>query len=218
MKKLFSRLLISSLMLVSFVSVSAIETPSVIADINLDEEVQASDLGINEPSLLPGHPFYFIKDWTRNIKSIVTFDPVKKASLESEFANEKLIELKKMAELNMSEDSLEKAINSYRERVQKTEELTAKIEQKAGEDENVKDFSEQFTQQQILHDKILLKLEQQVPENVFEKIKEARDEHIDRFQNTLLNIEEVKDIPEKLINGLNNIEGSDFKAIKTLNY
>ena len=214
MKKIFSGLLISFLMLIGLTSVNAINEPSVIAEVILDEEVKASDLDVSEPRVLPGHPFYFIKDWTRNIKSVMTFDPVKKASLEAEFANEKLIELRKMTESNMSKDSLEEAINSYKERIQKTEELTAKIEAKAGEDENVKDFSDQFTQQQILHDKILLKLEQQVPENVLEKIKEAREEHIDRFQNTLLNVEDIKNIPEKLIQAFDKIEGSDFKAIK----
>jgi len=215
MKKIFSIVLISFLMLTGLINVKA-ETLSVEEDIVLDEEVQASDLDVGDPKLLPGHPFYFIKDWGRNIRSIMTFDPVKKAWLESKFANEKLIELKKMTELSMGEDSINKAINDYRERVQNTEELTAKIQEKAGEDEGVKAFSEKFTQHQILHDKILSKLAGQVPEGVFEKIKEARTEHIDKFTKTLSNIENTIDIPDRLVVALNKINGSDFKEIKDI--
>ena len=212
MKKILLTL-ISFLALISFISVNA-EELSATAEINLDENVQASDLGVAEPNLLPGHPFYFIKNWTRNVRSIMTFDPVKKANLEAEFANEKLIELKRMTELNMSENSLNDAIQEYQERVRKTEELTVKIEGKAGENEEVKNFSEQFAQQQILHQKILQKLEEQVPEGVFEKIKEAREEHLDKFQNVLSNIENTEDIPDRLVGALDKISGSDFREIK----
>ena len=185
-------------------------------EIALDEEVEASDLDVGNPRLLPGHPFYFLKNWTRNIKSIITFDPVKRASLEAEFANEKLIELKKMVESNMSEDRIEECVEDYKKRIQKTEELTAKIKVMASENENVRNFSEQFTQHQILHNRILLKLEEQVPEGVFEKIEEVRNEHLDKFQAVLSNIENREDIPERLIDALDKIEGSDFKEIKDI--
>jgi len=238
MKKIFFTLIIGCLLITSFINVNAEATitgvddetsTSVESDINLDtevlsadeevrfdEEVQASDLGIGNPRLLPGHPFYFMKNWVRNIRSVLIFDPIKKASLEAEFANEKLIELKKMTELNMNEDRIGKAIEDYRKKIQRTETLTARIKETANENENVRNFSEQFTQHQILHNKILLKLEQQVPEGVFEKIKEVRNEHLDKFQIVLSNIENREDIPEKLINALNKIEGSDFKEIKDI--
>ncbi len=103
MKKIISTLLFFSLLLTSF-SVQA-ET-----EINLDKEVEASDLNVNNSKLLPGHPFYFLKDWGRNISLLFAFDSVKKANLESQFANEKLIELKRMTELGMNKDSIEKGV------------------------------------------------------------------------------------------------------------
>ncbi len=215
MQKIFFTLLVSSLILMSFMSVNA-EISSVTADIALDEEVQASDLGISESSLLPGHPFYFFKNWGRNIRSALTFNPIKKAELEAKFASEKLIELKKMTKLNMSEDRLKDAVEDYKEKVQRTEELTAKIKEKANENEEVKDFSEKITKHYILHNRILEKLKLQVPIGVFDKIEEARNEHLDRFQKTLSNLEDVADIPDTLISSLNKMGGSNFKDIKDI--
>jgi len=215
MKKIFFTLLVGSLILMSFMSINA-ETSSVTADIALDEEVQASDLGVSDSSLLPGHPFYFFKNWGRNIRSALTFDPIKKAELEEEFASEKLIELKKMIKLNMSDDRLKEAIEDYQEKIQRTEELTAKIKEKADENEEVKDFSEKIVQHYTLHNRILEKLKLQVPEGVFDKIEEARNDHLDRFQKTLSNLEDVTDIPDTLTSSLNKMSGSSFKDIKDI--
>ena len=40
---------------------------------NADENISADTLGVEEPTLLPNNPFYFIKNWGRSIKSVFTF-------------------------------------------------------------------------------------------------------------------------------------------------
>ena len=63
---------------------------SAVEDVNLDENVQAQDLGITEPNILPDSPFYFLKEWGRGIQSFFTFGQLKKSELEVKFANERL--------------------------------------------------------------------------------------------------------------------------------
>ena len=87
----------------------------VIAAVNLDEDISASDLGVGEPTILADNPFYFLKSAIRGIESFFTFDPVKKAELKQKFADQKLVELKKLAEIKPNDtESLDKAFNNYR--------------------------------------------------------------------------------------------------------
>ena len=81
--------------------------------VNLDEDIQPEDLGISEPRLLPDSPFYFLKNWGRNIQSFFTFNPVKKAELKLKFANEKLIEVKKLVEEKKGPEVIEKGLENY---------------------------------------------------------------------------------------------------------
>ena len=66
----------------------------IIQEVLIDESVSAEGLGVKEPTLLPDSPFYFLKNWGRGIRSFFTIGKVKKAELESRYANERLIEIK----------------------------------------------------------------------------------------------------------------------------
>jgi hypothetical protein len=212
MKKIIIGLLFLSFLISPLLAEA--ETASQMVD--LDEEVQASELGVDDPGLLPGHPFYFFKDFGRNIRSFFTFDSLEKLKLESQFANEKLIELKKMIESDVNKKSIEKAVEAYQKKIQKTKEIAQKINKQSETSNEVKQFSEKFTQQQILHQKILENLENQVPENTFEKIKEARENHLDRFQEILTKIEGKDNIAKALDQALENLKGSQFKELKDI--
>jgi hypothetical protein len=63
--------------------------------IKADEEISPEELEVKEPIILPDNPLYIVKDAWRGIKKAVTFNPVKKAELELQYANEKIIETKK---------------------------------------------------------------------------------------------------------------------------
>jgi hypothetical protein len=78
-----------------------------------DEEITNEDLGVGSQNLLPGNPFYFLKEWRRGIQNFFTFNPVKKTELKLRFANEKMAEAKEMIRRERSEedvmDALERA-------------------------------------------------------------------------------------------------------------
>jgi hypothetical protein len=179
------------------------EIPEVIQD----EKVVAKDLGISEPKVLPDSPFYFLKNWGRAIGLFFAFNPVKKAELRLKIANEKLMEAKKLVEMKKDPKLIERTLNEFQNEI-------GKISQESGE--NLKKFSEKLIHQQILHQKILQRLEKQVPPEVYEKIKAQREKHLERFAQVMQKVESKEKIAERLENELGKIKGSEFKEFKDL--
>jgi len=195
--------------LISIAFFSGMTLAQEIPEINQDEEVTAQDLGISEPKWLPEHPFYFLKDWIRKFRLFFTFDRVKKAELRLKFANEKLIEAKKLAELKKNPKLIKKAIENFQQEIEE-------ISRESGE--NLKKFSEKLIHQQILHQKILKRLENQVPPQIFEKIKDDRERHLAKFAEIMQKVEEKTKIAERLKKELEKIRGSKFKNFKNAEF
>jgi len=151
-----------------------------------EEDVKAEDLEIGEPKILPDSPFYFLKNLGRNIREFFAFNPIVKAQLKERFANEKLIELKNMVEAGKSPEAIEQATENYEKEIEAIKQTVEKIKEKAKDNPQVEKFLDKFAKQQVLHEKLLEKLENQVPPKAFEKIKEAREEHLERFGEVMI--------------------------------
>jgi hypothetical protein len=217
--------LVSTYLLISTIVITGLafclstqaEEVQVSEEIALEQEVSAQDLGVKDPWLLPDNYLYFIKDWNRGIQSFFTFNSIKKAELKSKFANERLIEIKKMAEDNKESEIIEKATENYKKEIERIREIAGKIKEKAKDNPEINSFLDKFSEHQILHQKILDKLENQVPEKAFQKIREAREQHLEKFGEIMTKLEDRKDkIKERLEDGLQKIKGSEFKDFKNL--
>ncbi|MFH1820330.1 MAG: DUF5667 domain-containing protein [Candidatus Nealsonbacteria bacterium] len=209
-------LLLSLLALFVLSPVSAQDVSSDEA-VSQDEEVSAQDLESIDPTILPDSPFYFFKTWGREIRSLITFDPVKKAELRERFSNEKLLELKKMVEEKRSANAIDSATENYENEVRKVKETVEGIKEKAKDSAEVSKFLDKYIQQQVLHQRILQKLEGQVPEETFERIKEARENHLERFGEVMDKLEERKEeLQERLEENLDKVKGSEYKNFKSL--
>ena len=196
------------------ISTASAEMP--ITDAALDENIYAEYLDIEEPTLLPDSSFYFLKNWGRGIQSFFTFNPIKKAELKSKFANEKLIELKKIVELKKKPKIINKAIDNYQDEMDEIKEASEKIKEKAEENTDVEKFLNKFIKHEFLHQNLLTKLETQVPAEVFEKIKQARERHLERFAEVMAKLQDKANISERLEKNLEEIMGSQFKNFKSL--
>ena len=173
-------------------------------------QVSATDLEVSDQNILPDSPFYFLKNWTRGIKIFFTINQIKKAELESKFTNEKLIELQKMSDKGVNAEKIKKATENYRKSIDKLKNAADKIKDKADNNQEVNKFLEKFTNQQVLQEKILQKLEGQAPPAVFEKIKEAREQHLERFKDVMTKLQDNKEkISEKIKNSLQNGDESN---------
>lgn len=185
-------------------------------EVALDETVEASDLEVSEPILLPDSSFYFLKNWGRGIRSFFTFGAVNKANLSAKYASEKLLEARKLAEKVKDPEIIKKAAENYEKEVNRVKAIADKIKDTATENPKVGEFLDKFIKQQILHQKILEKLEEQVPQEVLEKIKEVKERHLQKFGEVMEKLEEKTKIAERLEKNLEELKGSEFKQFKNL--
>jgi DNA polymerase III alpha subunit (gram-positive type) len=180
-----------------------------------DTVISAEDLEVLEPTLLPNNPLYFLKEWKRGIQLFFTFGDLKKVELNQQFANEKLIELKKLAEEGKVDSAvLIKATEKYENAMEKIENAVSKIEVASNENENINKFLEKFATHQMLHQRILQKIKEQVPEQAFQKIEQARERHMERFgevmqkleSNQERRVERIQNALEKMPENLEDLE------------
>jgi len=175
--------------------------------INLDENIQSLDLEISKPKLLSDNFFYFLKNWLREIKLVFVINPIEKIELRMKFANEKLMEMKKIIQKTTNSEIIKKAVENYQKELEKIKKQSERIKEKARENPMLESFLDKFVHQQILHQKLLQKLEIQVSPEVFEKIKELRERHLEKFQEVILRLEDRKEkIAEKLQKNLDRIK------------
>jgi len=198
-------------------SVLALDTieQEILAEITIDEAVTAEDLGVSEPTILPDSPFYFFKEWQRGITSFFTFNPIKKAKLHLRYASEKVLEMKKIAEKTNNVKTIEKASENYQKEVEKVSARVNKIKEKASENEDVSNFLDKFTQQQIFHDKVLGKVESQVPVQAVERIRIVRVKQFEKFGEVINKLENKEQMQVRLEKNFQQIKGSDFQDFKT---
>lgn len=198
--------------LIATVMVSALGFgAAALAQENTAEDIPAQALDSTTPSFLPDNPFYFLKEWGRGLQSFFAFGQLKKTELEQKFANERLLELKKMVEEGKaSSEILERATEKYGKTMARIKERADKIKETAESNPEVNKFLEKFTKQQVLHQEILGKLETQVPEQALEKIKEAREAHLERFKEVMTKLETRKD---EIVNKVENAIDDDTEIL-----
>lgn len=91
-------------------TIFAAEKPSISIDKTAIEE--------NTPGILPTNPFYFVKEWGRGVKRIITLNPVSRADFELRVASHKAAELRKIQELDPTNaKAMKVAFENYSEDV-----------------------------------------------------------------------------------------------------
>lgn len=211
---LIAILAIGLLGMTTFISLA--QGAGVTEEVELDEAVEAEDLEVSEPILLPDSPFYFLKNWVRRIQTFFAFRPIAKAELRLRFASEKLLEVRKLAQKIKDPEIIKKAAENYEGEIEGIKKVADKIKGKATENSEVGKFLDKFTKHQILHQKILEKLEGQVPEKAFQKIKEARERHLQRFGEVMQKLEDKTKIGERLKKNLEILNTNNFRHLKNL--
>ncbi|MDP2820921.1 MAG: DUF5667 domain-containing protein [bacterium] len=185
-----------------------------------DESAVNEDLGVSEPTILPDSPIYFLKNFYRRIADIATFNDTKKMENRLQWANEKLAEIKKLSELKNNPQVLEKALEAYQSEVEKIKEISSKVSDEnlnEAQKEKLNTFLDKLAKQQILHQTILGKLESQVPAEVFQKIQQVRERHLEKFGEVMNKLEkDPEKLKQRLKKGIQEIGGSQFKDLKIL--
>jgi len=173
------------------------------------------DLGIREPDILPGNPFYFLKNIRRGIQSFFTFDQVGKLELKAKYASERLLEMRELVE-RKEEELYDKAIENYQKAIEEIAERTEKIKEKVRGNPKIDSFLNKFTKHQALHHGILEELTEKVPERVMERIREAREKHLEKFGEVMEKLEKKERIRERLEKNLK--ERDPIKGLKRMRF
>ena len=178
-----------------------------------DENITPQDLGVDDPSILPGSPLYFFKGIGRSFQSFTTFDSVKKAELKLKFANEKLIEAKKIAEDNPDSEKLEKALERYGREVERLEERIQKLEGK--NKERVEKLIEKAADNQIKHHRILGKLMEENAD-ISAEIEQRKAEAMKHFAESMSKVVDPEILEEKFIKAISEKDGSFLRQFKNI--
>ena len=181
-------------------------------------EVENVDLGVQNPGILPSSPFYFMKEWRRSIAQFFTSDPVKKAELESNEANERAAEIQKMEETNPSNvQAITKAVNNYQ---QNMERLKARLEQlkQTSNNPNVDKLINNLIDRAIKHNELFDSLKDKFQEqtdlkNKLEAGQEKISEVISEIPQRLENVNEFK---QKLLDKIQNLPDNPLKEVRAV--
>lgn len=181
------------------------------------EETTLSDLGIEDPGLLPSSPFYFIKNWRRGFQRLFTFNEVAQVELELRFANEEAAEAKKLEE---QDPGNVKAIRKAFENFQRSHDLLlAKLEalKENSENPNVDRLLNRLVEKSVRHERLFDELRDKFEDK--DELRNAIEKAKEKLEDSLTKAFE-KDKPEKFISRLDkffeNSKGGDLKHFHSL--
>jgi len=204
------QLLIAGLVMMFFV-VPVMAQEEVVSDLTniapiVGEEVTPEDLGVNDPVILADSPFYFIKEWTRNIRLKLTQNEEKKDELRQKFNNQRLFDVYRAIEENPAViKKVEKYLEHSDQDLEKLKERIAKLKEK--NNPNLDKLVEKFTDNAIKHDQILEKMISRIKNNP-EVVVDFKDRADNRLGEVLEQFDEEKinSIIEKIIPRLHSLK------------
>ncbi len=175
-----------------------------------NQNINASDLGISDPKILPDSPWYGLKKFWEDIKDAFTFNPIIKAENSLARASERLIEIQKLVDEGKIKDA-DKAISRYQKQIDKIKERIAKLTDI--QSDKAEKFLDKFAEYQIKHRLILEKIE--ISSATPEEIKIAKEKALSVLSDALSKTDNEK-LQARLEKAIAKIEGSDLKQFKNL--
>lgn len=209
---------------------SVASEPAVSVEAQTDNQINSADLGATDSSILPNNPLYGFKRFGRSIQEVFTFNPIKKAELRLEHANQELADAHRLVEREADNSN---AIKKATEAIQRFEEKVADIkdsteqlkEQMEKGDKRADIFLDKVLNQQIKQQKFLEKIEElavgsvTVPEaeavlDAVASVKQQIADHVGEVVSAA-EIDPVR-LTERFDRMLEQQSGSEFKDIRNL--
>jgi len=169
----------------------------------------AQDLNVASPTVLPTSPFYFLKEWGRNIQTVLTIDPIKKAELKLKFANEKLVEAEKVSE-GTDTKATNNALDNYQQEIAKVNQYVSVLMK---DNPNSEKLLTKIAENNLNHQEVLNKIAEKKVEmqGKVDQVKEKVVEDLTDGTFNLASPEKVKQIMQKAV------EESTAQTSKTIN-
>jgi chemotaxis protein histidine kinase CheA len=128
-----------------------------------------ADFSLPHSGLTPDSPFYFLDTLGEKVSLFFTFAPEKKAEKAIQFAEEKLAEVKAVAEKNKPE-AIEKANQKYQEFLGLANQKTQEAKEKG---RDVEELAILITEKTLKHQEILVEVSEKVPEQAKTALEKA---------------------------------------------
>ena len=160
-------------------------------------DVSAEELGVREPGFLS-----WVKNTFSTVQLWLTRDLVKKSELELKKANRQIVKAREIVQNNADDEKLQNKFNKIDEKYQGfidgINNRMQKFKEENPDSDKFNSFLDKYTNQQMLHQEIMKKIQEQVPEAVMAKIQEKRQEHLDNFGEVMNKLQEREEFKERL--------------------
>lgn len=201
----------------------ALEEEDRSAELKMDEEIKYEDLNITgDARILPDSFLYSFKNLGRGIDTFFTFDPVKKAEKELDYANKKIMETHQLVEAKGMDESIAKAVEKTIISAEKDLGDIANVaeklkESRADDAPKVEEFLDKIADHTLKQQKVIEKLEEKLPEKNLVKVVEAKEMVLEHFGETMVkSTEKNEDITTRINKAMDAQTGSGLKDLKNL--
>lgn len=177
----------------------------------LPAEITTQDLGVENPGLLPTSPFYFLKEWQRVIRKTLTFNPIKKAELEADDANQRAAEIKKLEEVAPQNiEAITKAVDKYKKNVDGLKERLGNLKE-TSQNPNVDKLLDKLTERSLKHAELFEDLKSKFENN--DELKRELDTARDKIDDVLGDIPQSFESPEAFKERLKKVIGENQEGV-----
>jgi hypothetical protein len=184
------------------------------------DEPEETIMDVTEEDLDIGGTSWFHNAW-RNIKIMVTRDPIKKSELRLQQASSQLLKaqlrINKNPDSEKAEEWLDKANKKYDGLIEKINEKIIQTQENNPDKEKLNKFLDKYSDHLLKHQEVMQNLETQVPERAMEKIRVQREAHLQRFSETMIKLENKEQFAERLKNTLQNKASNTLRKAKQYN-
>ncbi len=191
-------------------------------DVKLDLSVQAKDLGVPEPIILPGNILYPVVKIVRNIKLVITLDPIQKAQELIKQDNEKTLEAAKLIEGSTSQTTIDLALQTLSSVQGDFDKLKANSDKlktlEQTQPQKVEALVDQIIENGLARQTVFSAIEDKVHGDKYVEVEKLRSQILKDGVDTLLQLTDnnVQKLTDKLEAAVQKISGSELKDIKAV--
>jgi len=191
-------------------------------EVKLDLSVQAKDLGVSEPTILPGNILYPVIEVIRDIKLVVTLDPVQRAQELIKQDNEKTLEAGKLMEGSASQTTIDLALKTLSSVQSDFDKLKANSDKlktlEQTQPQKVDQLVDQIIENGVARQTVFASIEGKVHGDEFVAVEKVRSEILKDGVDTLLQLTDnnVQKLTSKLEAAVAKETGSELKDIKAV--
>jgi len=173
------------------------------------EKITANDLGVSEPKILPGSSWYWMKEWWRGVRIFTSLGEASKAQKLLKYSNEKLYEIKVLADKKAKDEVVQKAFEKYIQSIEDLKKHLGFMKDKKA----VEKIIDTMTQKEFIKNRIFGFLEIKLGDFVLK----YKEKSFDVFGNLISKID-IKVAKKSLTEYVDKNIKLDSKSIKDIQF